>query len=54
MDDKFLFGLALGILGGAVIATNSIKARQAVKQGQEQVIAKVNEMQGDKKAKKQD
>ena len=39
MDDKFLFGLALGMLGGAVIATNSLKAR--------------NEMQGDKK-KKQD
>lgn len=33
MDDKFLFGLALGMLGGAVIATNSLKARNAVKQG---------------------
>ena len=31
MDDKFLFGLALGMLGGAVIATNSLKARNAVK-----------------------
>ena len=53
MDDKFLFGLALGMLGGAVIATNSLKARNAVTQGQEQGIAKVSEMQGDKK-KKQD
>ena len=53
MDDKFLFGLALGMLGGAGIATNSLKARNSGKQGQEQVIAKVSEMQGDKK-KKQD
>ena len=31
MDDKFLVGVILGMLGGAVLATNSAKARQAVK-----------------------
>ncbi len=37
MDEKFLVGIALGMLGGAVIATNSVKTRQMVKDGQEQV-----------------
>ena len=44
MDDKFLIGIVLGMLGGAVIATNSAKARQAVKDGQEQVIQKMEEL----------
>ena len=40
MQDKFVFGLILGMLGGAVIATNSVKARQMVKSGQKQVVEK--------------
>ena len=44
MNDKFLVGVILGMLGGAVLVTNSVKARQAVKDGQEQVINKVSEM----------
>lgn len=40
MNDKFLWGLALGMLGGAVIVTNSVKARQMVKSGQQQVVEK--------------
>lgn len=44
MSDKFLFGLCLGMIGGAVIVANSVKARQAVKSGQEQVIEKVSEL----------
>lgn len=40
MNDKFLLGLALGMLGGAVIVTNSVKARQMVKSGQQQVVEK--------------
>lgn len=40
MDDKFVWGVALGMLGGAVIATNSVKTRQLVKSGQEQVVEK--------------
>ncbi len=44
MDDKFLCGIILGMLGGAVLATNSAKARQIVRDGQEQVKQKVNEL----------
>ena len=44
MDDKFLCGIVLGMLGGAVLATNSAKARQMVKDGQEQVRQKVEEL----------
>ncbi len=51
MDDKFLIGIVLGMLGGAVIATNSAKARQAVKDGQEQVKQKMDELS--KKNKKE-
>ena len=40
MNEKFMFGLALGMLGGAVIATNSVKTRQMVKSGQQQVVEK--------------
>jgi len=52
MDDKFLCGMLLGVIGGAVIATNSVKARQMVKDGQEQVVKKVEEL--NKNAKKND
>ena len=44
MDDKFLCGMLLGVIGGAVIATNSAKARQMVKDSQEQVKQKVEEL----------
>ena len=43
MDDKFLCGVILGMVGGAVLVTNSVKARQMVKEGQSQVKAKVEE-----------
>ena len=44
MDDKFLCGIILGMVGGAVLVTNSVKARQMVKDGQNQVKAKVEEL----------
>lgn len=44
MDDKFLCGVILGMLGGALIATNSAKARQIVREGQEQVVKKADKM----------
>lgn len=44
MDDKFLCGMLLGVVGGAVLATNSAKARQMVRDSQEQVKQKVEEM----------
>ena len=43
MDDKFLCGIILGMIGGAVLVTNSVKARKMVQDGQEQVIEKVTE-----------
>ena len=49
MDDKFLFGIIVGMLGGAVLVTNSVKARQIVKEGQQQVKEKLDDM---KKAEK--
>ena len=54
MDDKFLCGMLLGVIGGAVIATNSAKARQMVKDGQQQVKDKVEEIgkETEKKNKK--
>lgn len=44
MDDKFLCGIVLGMMGGALIATNSAKARQIVRDGQEQVKQKVEDI----------
>lgn len=52
MDDKFLCGILLGMIGGAVLATNSAKARQIVRDGQEQVKDKLNDVQ--KKSKNSD
>ena len=52
MDDKFLCGMLLGALGGAVLATNSVKARQMVKDGQQQVKQKMEELS--KNTKKQE
>ncbi len=51
MDDKFMFGVILGMLGGALLVTNSVKARGLVKCGQEQVMQKVEDIS--KKTKKQ-
>ncbi len=51
MDEKFLFGIALGMIGGAVIVANSVKARKAVTDGQEQVLTKVNQMTKNSKKK---
>jgi len=44
MDDKFLCGVILGMIGGAVLVTNSAKARKIIKDGQSQVIDKVSEL----------
>lgn len=44
MNDKFLCGVILGMLGGAVLATNSAKARQIVIDGQQEVQKKVEQI----------
>ncbi len=49
MDEKFLFGVVLGMLGGAVLVTNSVKARQVIKDGQAEVKKKVSELGKEKK-----
>lgn len=53
MDDKFLCGMLLGVIGGAVIATNSAKSRQMVREGQEQVKQKVDELNKESSKKSQ-
>ena len=45
MECKMLIlGLAVGMIGGALIAANSAKARQLVKSGQEQVLEKAKDL----------
>lgn len=43
MDDKFFFGVALGMLGGALVVANSNKARQAVKNSEQQITEKLGQ-----------
>ena len=50
MDDKFLCGLGLGMLGGALLVANSVKAKNAVKNGQDAIMEKMSELK--KKAEK--
>ena len=45
MNDKFLFGIVLGMLGGAVIVSNSSKARKLIKDGQQQLKDKVDSLE---------
>ena len=48
MDGKFFcVGLALGMLGGALIVANSQKARQMVKDSQDQFRRKAEELSKD-------
>lgn len=44
MDEKFLCGIILGMLGGGLLVANSVKVRQMVKDGQNQVKEKVSEV----------
>ena len=44
MSEKtFLFGLMLGMVGGALIVANSQKARRVVKESQEQLRKKADD-----------
>lgn len=53
MDDKFLCGMLLGVLGGAVLATKSAKTRQIVKDSEAQVMQKIEDMNKSSKKDKQ-
>ena len=44
MDKNFAIGLALGMIGGALIVANSYKARKLVKEGQSQIKEKVSNL----------
>ncbi len=44
MEKGFICGMIAGVLAGAVIVANSYKARNLVKDGQEQIKKKVSEM----------
>ncbi len=49
MNEKFLCGVILGMLGGAIIVNNSIKAKSLVEKGQEQVVEKISKTLNKKK-----
>lgn len=44
MNEKFWCGMIIGALGGALIVANSVKAKKAVIDGQEQVVKMVEEV----------
>ena len=49
MDKDFYFGVIAGMLGGALLAANSIKVRKAVQDGQEQVMNSITSANTQKK-----
>lgn len=52
MNEKFLCGIILGMIGGALIVTNSVKAKNLVEKGQDQVTQKITETLNKKKKNK--
>ena len=54
MNDKFFVGIALGMLGGAILASNSRKVRQAVCDGQQQVSKKMEQLSKKQKCERCD
>ncbi|MCQ2387473.1 MAG: hypothetical protein MJ066_03390 [Clostridia bacterium] len=52
MEEKFICGILLGMLGGALVATNSVKARQVIKDTEQQVKKKVGNLTQSKKSSK--
>ena len=51
MNEKFCFGLIIGALGGMLVVANSVKARKAVVNGQEQVTKKIEDLSKEVKQK---
>ncbi len=48
--EKFIIGLALGGLGGALLATNNCKMRALVRKGQEEIKTRLDELLDEKLA----
>ena len=46
--EKFAIGLAIGALGGALLVANNYKMRTLIKKGQDEVLAKFNELMDEK------
>ncbi|MGN1234679.1 MAG: hypothetical protein ACI4U2_01700 [Christensenellaceae bacterium] len=46
--ERFIIGLAVGMVGGAVIVANSYKARQVVKKSQDELCDKFDRMLDEK------
>lgn len=46
--EKFAIGVLVGVMGGAILAANSMKMRTLVKKGQEEVKEKLDEMMDEK------
>lgn len=47
MNKEFLFGLALGMLGGALIVTNCRQAKELVEMGQREIKKKIKKAKRD-------
>lgn len=48
MEKMFCMGLALGMVGGALIVANSHKARTLVKKGQDEMVDKIENIMDEK------
>lgn len=44
MEKLFCLGVAIGMVGGALLVANSYKARSLVKKSQAEILQKVDEM----------
>ncbi len=53
MEKAFILGLALGMVGGALVVANSYKARKMVMNSQEDILAKIDKLAEERDAKKQ-
>lgn len=48
MEKMFCMGLAIGLIGGALVVANSHKARTLVKKSQDEVMQKVDSVMDEK------
>jgi hypothetical protein len=46
--EKFVIGMLIGAVGGAVAVTNSYRMRSIIKKGQDEVLTKVNDAMDEK------
>lgn len=49
--EKFIAGLALGMIGGALVVANSNRTRALVKKSQDEMVCKIDEYIDEKLAK---